>query len=75
MVSYAEFCRGMQSCVTVSLPVLEQIYSLMDKTAIGLITYQQFVEVLKKKSIEKPLVTDNFDWETSTIQKIKEWIA
>lgn len=40
MVSYAEFSRGLSSVLTIALPVLEQIYALMDKTGVGLVNYQ-----------------------------------
>ena len=39
MVSYAEFSRGLNSVVILSGPVMEQLYSLMDKFGVGLITY------------------------------------
>lgn len=67
MVSYAEFCRGMGELVQVALPVLEQIYSLMDKDQVGLITYQQFLNVIKHTDLEKPTRKDNFDWEVQAI--------
>ena len=33
--------------LTLSQPVLEQLYSVMDKTGVGLITYDQFLNVLR----------------------------
>eukprot|EP00352_Strombidinopsis_acuminata_P000755 CAMPEP_0176339896 /NCGR_PEP_ID=MMETSP0126-20121128/1127_1 /TAXON_ID=141414 ORGANISM="Strombidinopsis acuminatum, Strain SPMC142" /NCGR_SAMPLE_ID=MMETSP0126 /ASSEMBLY_ACC=CAM_ASM_000229 /LENGTH=179 /DNA_ID=CAMNT_0017683753 /DNA_START=1701 /DNA_END=2240 /DNA_ORIENTATION=- len=74
MVSYAEFSRGLSSLVKLSQPVMEQIYALMDKNNIGLITYEQFLDVLRLQKIDKQTVQDNFDWETDIIQKIKNWI-
>jgi Ca2+-binding EF-hand superfamily protein len=47
----------------------------MDKTGVGLITYQQFLDVLRTQLIDKPRLNDNFDWEANTISKIKDWIS
>lgn len=75
MVSYAEFNRGVTSLIPLAQPVLEQLYSRMDKTGVGLITYEQFLEVLKKEEIEPKRTVDNFNWEELIIGKIKEWIT
>ena len=75
MVSYAEFSRGLSGLVKLSQPVMEQIYALMDKNNIGLITYEQFLDVLRLQKIDKQTVQDNFDWETDIIHKIKNWIV
>lgn len=56
MVSYAEFSRGLSSLVKLSQPVMEQIYALMDKNNIGLITYEQFLDVLRLQKIDKQTV-------------------
>ena len=63
MVSFAEFNRGMADVVDLSVPVKEQIYTLMDKNNTGLISYEQFLQVLKLENFEKEVVEDNFDWE------------
>ena len=47
MVSYAEFQRGIDDIIKLSQPIKEQLYSLMDKDNIGLISYEQFLEVLR----------------------------
>ena len=47
----------------------------MDKNNIGLITYEQFLDVLRLQKIDKQTVQDNFDWETDIIHKIKNWIV
>lgn len=39
MVSYAEFSRGLDEILTLSQPVKEQLFALMDKGSIGLINY------------------------------------
>ena len=67
MVSYAEFQRGLDDIIRLSQPIKEQLYALMDKTNIGLISYDQFLEVLRLQNIEKKAIEDNFDWENSVI--------
>ncbi len=74
MVSCGDFVRGVSSLVPLAAPVLEQLYCLMDKSGVGLITYQQFLDVLRAHKIEQPKVSDNFDWEASTIARIREWM-
>jgi len=75
MVSFAEFNRGMADVVNLSVPVKEQLYTLMDKNQTGLISYDQFLEVLKLENFEKKTVEDNFDWEQEQINSIKQWIV
>ena len=43
----------------------------MDKNNIGLISYDQFLEVLRLENIEKKAIEDNFDWESGVIEKLK----
>jgi len=74
MVSYAEFSRGLIQIIPLSQPVMEQLYALMDKNNIGLITYNQFLEVLRLQKIDKQSIEDSFDWEYSVIKKMKKWI-
>mmetsp|Transcript_34388 Transcript_34388/g.45268 ORF Transcript_34388/g.45268 Transcript_34388/m.45268 type:complete len:153 (-) Transcript_34388:2177-2635(-) len=63
MVSFAEFNRGMNDVCSLSVPIKEQIFILMDKNSTGLISYEQFLEVLRQENLEKMSVEDNFDWE------------
>lgn len=74
MVSFAEFNRGMADVVDLSVPIKEQVYTLMDKNNTGLISYEQFLEVLRLENFEKNTIEDNFDWEQETINRIKQWI-
>ena len=46
----------------------------MDKNNTGLISYEQFLDVLKLENFDKQAVEDNFDWEQETINRIKQWI-
>ena len=75
MVSFAEFNRGMADVVDLSVPIKEQIYTLMDKNNTGLISYDQFLDVLRLEKFEKGAVEDNFDWENDTINRLKRWIV
>ena len=75
MVSFAEFNRGMADVVDLSVPIKEQIYTLMDKNNTGLISYDQFLDVLRLEKFEKGAIEDNFDWENDTINRIKRWIV
>lgn len=74
MVSFAEFNRGLSEIINLSLPVKEQLYTLMDKNQTGLISYEQFLEVLRLENIEKSQIEDNFDWEQETINRIRQWV-
>ena len=74
MVSFAEFNRGMSDVCNLSVPIKEQIYILMDKNNTGLISYDQFLDVLRQENMSMKNVEDNFDWEQETIEKIKQWI-
>ena len=75
MVSFAEFNRGINDVVELSVPIKEQIYSLMDKNNTGLISYEQFLDVLRLENFSKEQVQDNFDWEQDIITKIRAWIV
>jgi len=74
MVSFAEFNRGMAEVCDLSVPIKEQIYTLMDKNNTGLISYEQFLEVLRQENLEPKKVEDSFDWEQDVIERIKLWI-
>lgn len=49
----------------------------MDTNGIGMVDYESFLDTLKITSISKPKerVSDNFDWEESIIQKLREYIS
>ena len=74
MVSLAEFTLGLTSMLTIAAPFAEQLYAIMDKRGIGLINYDQFLDVIKSRKTEVKNVTDNFNWEYSMIEKIKQWV-
>jgi len=45
MVSLAEFQKGLMKLVTLSGPIVEQLFYLMDKNHVGLVNYDQFLDV------------------------------
>jgi Ca2+-binding EF-hand superfamily protein len=62
--------------LTLSIPIKEKIFAIMDKNKIGLIDYPNFLEIIQLSSAntKKQGCEDNFDWENGIIEKIKDWI-
>ena len=75
MVSLAEFQRGIQTVITLSSPVVEMLYNLMDKHRNKLINMEQFCDVLKAQQLQVPNITDNFKWEMAMVEELKKWIV
>lgn len=76
-LSFTEFSQGIDKILTLSVPVKEKIFALMDKNKIGLVDYPNFLEVIELSSanrLKKGDFSDNFDWENGIIEKIKKWI-
>lgn len=72
-----EFSNGIDKILTLSVPVKEKIFALMDKNEIGLVDYPNFLEVINLSSAYKlpsGSMNDNFDWENNIIELIKKWI-
>lgn len=60
----------MDKVITLSVPVKEKIFSLMDKNEIGLVDYPNFLEVINlslASKLTKGAFNDNFDWENGII--------
>lgn len=60
--------------MTLSEPVKEKLFALMDKNEIGLVDYPNFLEVIQLSSANKLKqgnLNDNFDWENGIIDKIR----
>jgi Ca2+-binding EF-hand superfamily protein len=47
MVNFAQFTRGMSEVITISGPILEKLFNLMDTNQIGMIDFEKFATVLK----------------------------
>jgi len=63
--------------MSLSHPVKEKFFALMDKNKIGLVDYQNFLDIIQAtgaSKIKKNDFSDSFDWENSVIEKIKAWI-
>lgn len=77
-LTFAEFSNGIDAIMSLSQPVKEKYFSLMDKNKIGLVDYPNFLSVLEAGSADQIVrndISDSFDWENSIIDKIKLWIA
>lgn len=77
-LSFSEFSQGIDSVMMMSQPIKEKFFAFMDKNQIGLIDYQNFLDVIQANSasdIKRNNIKDSFDWEDSVIEKIKEWIT
>lgn len=64
--------------MSLSLPVKEKFFAVMDKNKIGLVDYPNFLQVIQASAADKIKAngfTDSFDWENSIIEKIKAWIV
>lgn len=66
-----EFSVGIDKILTLSVPIKEKIFALMDKNEVGLVDYPNFLEVINlKPSLKKNkgAYKDNFDWENDVIE-------
>ena len=43
-LSFAEFSQGIDNVLTLSIPIKEKLFALMDKNQIGLVDYPSFLE-------------------------------
>jgi Ca2+-binding EF-hand superfamily protein len=71
--------KGVNEIVTISGPILEKIFSIMDINQIGLVDYDKFFTVLSIEiatNIPNPekQINDGFEWQESVIRKIREWV-
>jgi len=46
LLSFVEFSNGIDKILTLSVPIKEKIFALMDKNEIGLVDYPNFLEVI-----------------------------
>lgn len=76
-ISFNEWSQGIDKILTLSLPVKEKLFALMDKNEIGLVDYPNFLDIINLSSAKKltnSTMNDNFDWENNVIEQIKKWI-
>jgi Ca2+-binding EF-hand superfamily protein len=70
-LSFSEFSEGIDKILTLSAPIKEKVFSLMDMNKIGLVDYPHFLEVIQlssAKKLSKGDGGDNFDWEEGVIE-------
>lgn len=77
-LSLAELSSGLDTIITLSIPIKEKLFALMDKNEIGLVDYENFLKVIKLSTANqkgfKEGSSDNFDWEYDVIEQIKQWV-
>lgn len=49
-LSFSEFSEGIDKIIKLSMPIKEKLFALMDKQQIGLVDYENFLEVLQISS-------------------------
>ena len=66
----------MDSYVSLSPIVKQQLFALMDVNGIGMVDYESFLEIMNLKSVSKPKVQvqDTFNWEEDIISLMKKYI-
>lgn len=61
--------------MTLSVPIKEKLFAIMDKHKIGLIDYPNFLEVIQLSTANMKKIgavhEDNFDWENGIIDQIQ----
>ena len=64
-LSFGEFSKGLDKVLTLSVPIKEKLFAIMDQNKIGLIDYPNFLEAIQMTSAntKKQGYDDNFDWE------------
>jgi Ca2+-binding EF-hand superfamily protein len=70
-LSFSEFSNGIDTIMTLSIPVKEKFFGFMDKNEIGLVDYKNFLDIIQSsaaKDLKKNNITDSFDWENSIIE-------
>lgn len=77
LISFPDFCKGIDQVIKLSDIVKEKLYGLMDKLGVGMVDFEGFKEVMRQTTAtsEKVFVPDNFGWEQNMVEKIKEWIC
>jgi Ca2+-binding EF-hand superfamily protein len=77
LVTFVEFSDNLDDIIKLSPTLKEQLFAIMDINNIGMVDYQQFLEVMKRTAVSvKPVrVDDTFAWEEDIVQKMKDWIV
>ena len=67
MVNLGQFTKGINTFATISAPLLEKLFNIMDTNGIGMVDYDKMMSILKAQTSGEVhriqnLVTDSFDW-------------
>lgn len=76
-LSFTEFSKGLDTVMSLSLPVKEKLFAFLDKNQIGMVDYPSFLDIMQcttAAKMKKDGLSDSFDWENSIIEQIKLWI-
>mmetsp|Transcript_28903 Transcript_28903/g.27806 ORF Transcript_28903/g.27806 Transcript_28903/m.27806 type:complete len:158 (+) Transcript_28903:3046-3519(+) len=75
MLSFADFSLGLDRILKLSQPLKEKLFAKMDKLSIGLVAYENFLEVLRTTTATQihESVADSFAFEMAAIKRIKDF--
>lgn len=75
LITYDEFRDGLVSLYPFSEEVVKGLFAFMDRQHIGMIDFNNYLKVMKKSVLDdmNEGAEDNFDWQISIIQRLKEW--
>jgi|APSaa5957512535_1039671.scaffolds.fasta_scaffold27476_3 hypothetical protein len=79
LINLPQFSKAMLTVMSMSAPILEKLFNIMDTNSIGMIDLKRFEAVLRADApaqIPKParIISDSFDWQENIIKRIKEWV-
>jgi len=72
-ITINDFCKGIDKILKLSQPVKDGFFAYIDTENIGIISYQDFINVLKRSVVDKPVdvTEDSFDWQVEILNMIK----
>jgi len=76
-ITINDFCKGIDKILKLSQPVKDGFFAYIDTENIGIISYQDFINVLKRSVVDKPVdvTEDSFDWQVEILNMIKDYAA
>ncbi|CAG9315143.1 unnamed protein product [Blepharisma stoltei] len=75
VLSSKDFSDGLDLLLTLSQPIKDGLFAIMDKQKIGLIDFDAFAAVVRDANIEPPKTQDSWNWESETLSKLRQWIS
>ena len=72
LISFTAFSTGLDSILSLSQAVKEKLFARMDVLNIGLVSYDNFLEVLRQTTAtqKRDTVIDSFAWEERILSQI-----